>query len=296
MRILSLSLIICLLLWQSADARDIYVHNTGGDDLFDGTAADTSSQGAGPCRTIAKALRIARKGDRIILADTGVAYRESITVQGGRNSGFSIRPFVIRGNGAILDGSMPVPKESWEHYRSGMFRFRPPLQSYQQLFLDGLPATRVPVVSSGMLPKLKPLQWCLFDRHIYFYAEDGKLPQDYRLTFAGHAVGITLYQVQHVVIEDLIVQGFQLDGINAHDSAFYVNLVGVTSRGNGRSGVSVGGASRVVVEACLLGNNGAAQLRCEGWSHTKVVNSDLLDNTAPAIVRKGGKVKIENDP
>ncbi len=41
---------------------------------------------------------------------------------------------------------------------------------------------------------------------------------------------------------------------------------------------------------------GAAQLRTEGWSHTRVVGCVLLDNTAPKIVRTGGKVTVIEDP
>ena len=58
-------------------------------------------------------------------------------------------------------------------------------------------------------------------------------------------MGITLYEVRNVVIRDLIVQGFQLDGINAHDGVFDALLKKVTCRGNARSGICVGGASRV---------------------------------------------------
>jgi hypothetical protein len=105
-------------------------------------------------------------------------------------------------------------------------------------------------------------------------------------------VGITLYEVRHVVIRDLIVQGFQLDGINAHDGVFGASFIGVTCRGNARSGISVGGASRVRVEGCVVGNNGAAQVRTEGYSHTRVINSHLLDNTAPPVVREGGTVHV----
>jgi hypothetical protein len=95
----------------------------------------------------------------------------------------------------------------------------------------------------------------------------------------------------------LIVQGFQLDGINAHDGVFGATLLRVTCRGNARSGISVGGACQVRIEASLIGNNGTAQLRTEGKSHTHMVACDLLDNTAPPIVREGGEVIVdEGDP
>ena len=81
-------------------ARDIYVNNVAGDDRHPGTMERASGLGHGPCRTIARALRAAERGDQIVLANTGVPYRESITLEGGRHSGYPSRPFAIRGNGA----------------------------------------------------------------------------------------------------------------------------------------------------------------------------------------------------
>jgi len=72
-----------------------------------------------------------------------------------------------------------------------------------------------------------------------------------------------------------------------------VVISGVTSRGNGRSGISVGGASRVTIDQCLIGDNGRAQLRTEGFSRTYVLDSSLLDNTAPAYLIQGGRAWID---
>lgn len=274
-------------------ARDIYVNNVAGDDRHPGTMERASGLGHGPCRTIARALRAAERGDQIVLANTGVPYRESITLEGGRHSGYPSRPFAIRGNGAILDGSWPVRDNAWEHYRDDVFRFRPPRMAYQQMFLDAVPIERLKVSSTGgEIPELQPLTWCLFDRQIYFRTEKDKLPQLYDLAHAGYQTGITLYKCEGIIIDDLIVQGFQLDGLNAHEGVFKMQLIRVTARGNGRSGISVGGASRVKLDACVVGNNGAAQVRTEGWSSTELVDCDLIDNTAPALIREGGRVTV----
>jgi hypothetical protein len=275
-------------------ARDIFVSNQAGDDRFDGSSAVTQGSQVGPVRTIARALRAAAPGDRIVLAATNEPYRESITLQSAQHSGIPDRPFQLLGNGAILDGLAPIPAGAWEHVRGDVFRFRPARTSYQLLFLEGRPAVRVPSdQTTRRLPALKPKEWCLFDRHIYFCVEPGKLPDAYGLQFAFLTVGITLYEVRNVVIRDLTVQGFQLDGINAHDGVVNARLSGVTCRGNARSGVSVGGASRVRLENCLLGGNGAAQLRTEGFSHTRLLDCRLLDATAPPLVREGGEVLTE---
>lgn len=285
-RLLSVALLVCLLP-SVAVGRDWYVNNVAGDDRKDGLNPTSLSANSGPVRTIAKALRHAGKMDRIILANTGEPYRESISI-GGQHGGIELAPFTIIGNGAILDGSAPVPTDGWEHFRGETFQFQPPrLSAAQQLFLDGRPLVKGPgPAADGRLPELQPLQWRYFDRHIQFRPEAGKLPHQYNLSMAVLPVGITIYQAVHVDIQDLTVQGFQLDGINAHDSVFASRLVGITARGNGRSGISIGGASQVLLEACLVGNNGHAQVRTEGWSHTLLVNCNLLENTAPALVKE----------
>jgi len=295
-RCLSTTLVLAACLASAAAAREIYVNNLDGDDGFTGRQARNMSDGSGPVRSIARALELATSGDRIVLAATGEPYRESISLVGSRHSGYSFGPFVIEGNGAILDGSAPVPPEAWEHYRGPVFRFRPPRLAHQQLFLNDRPAVRVAVSRlADSPPELRPLEWCLHDGHIYFSIEPDstKLPQDYPLTYADKRVGITLYHVDRVAIVNLTVQGFQLDGINAFNSARDVTIMGVTCRGNGRSGITVGGASRVVIGTCLVGNNGSAQLLTLPWSETGVQNTVLLSNTAAGWVDQGGRVYVD---
>jgi hypothetical protein len=239
-------------------------------------------------------MKASAKGDRVIVANTGVAYRECITLQGARQSGYPTAPFELIGNGAVLEGAERVSPDDWTFLAGNMFRFRPPKMSFQVLYVDEKPAQRHDIHTPEELDELQPLEWCLYEQHVYFRTEPGRLPQSYALSFTARQVGITLYEVQHVVVRDLVVQGFQLDGVNAHDGVRDTALVGLTCRGNARSGISIGGASRVRVDACLIGNNGAAQIRTEGYSRTQVVGCDLLDATAPRIVRDGGRVDEAN--
>jgi len=288
------ALLACSVLAPGAAARDIHVNNATGDDRFTGRSLQRLEDYGGPVRTIGRALELAQPGDRIVLAKNDRPYHESITLAGNRHSEYPGSPLVIAGNGAILDGSQPVPEEAWEHYRGGVFRFRPPRAAHGNLFLDGRPATRVvPEYGAAVPPSLQPKEWCLLDGWIYFCVEPEKLPEDYPLGYAHLRTGITLYHVHGVAIADLTVQGFQLDGIAAANSARDVYLGGVTARGNGRAGVSVGGASSVVLEGCLLGNNGEAQLLSLPYSQTETVNSVLLGNTAPGWLDRGGRMVID---
>lgn len=276
-------------------ARDIFVDNVAGDDRREGESAQINGRAGGPVRSIGRALNLAARGDRIVIADSGQPYRESITLQAGRHSGVPSKPFTLLGNGAVLDGSAPVPADAWQHVEGNVFRFRPKRPTFQLLFLDGKPAQRRFVNRDEGFPDLQPSEWCLHERDVFFCCDQGRLPRQYDLSYTSLPVGITVYETRHVVISDLVVQGFQRDGVNAHDSAFDTTLVGLTCRGNGRSGISVGGASRVKVIACLVGNNGTAQVRTEGFSRTELVNCDLIDGEhAPATVRKGGELTIHN--
>lgn len=287
-----------LLLWLlsrgSAPARDIHVHNLAGDDRFIGLQARNAANGTGPVRTITRALNLAQPGDRIVLAKTGRPYRESLSLVGRRHSGLPRRPFVIEGGGAILEGAAPVEPGFWKPGRGAVFRFLPPHGGHQQLFIDDLPAVRVPVgPSAAGPPKLQPREWCAYQGHLLFRVEPEKLPEDYNLSYAHLQTGITLFQVRHVAILNLTVQGFHLDGINAYNGAREVYLGGVRCRGNGRSGITVGGACSVEIDVSTIGNNGRAQLLTLPWSKTSVRNSDLFSNTAPAWVDRGGRVYLD---
>ncbi|HUY91966.1 MAG TPA: right-handed parallel beta-helix repeat-containing protein [Pirellulales bacterium] len=293
-----LCLAIMLVSWAAAPAsgRTLYVNNVAGDDLHDGLQESTTAFG-GPLRSLRRALQLVQPGDRIELANSGEPYRETISLSTAMQCGHELNPLVIDGQGAVLDGTAPVPENVWESVRGPLFRFRPAKSSYQQLFLDNKPAVERKIEPGAhKLPELEPLQWFRRDAFIYFRVEPDKLPEQYPLYYSGLQTGITLYHVHDIVIMDLIVQGFRLDGINVNDGVRNCELVNVTCRGNGRSGVTIAGSSHARLQGCLIGDNGASQLRTEGVSVTKLTESQLLDNTAPAVVWRGGKLEIDGQP
>ena len=285
------AIVVVLVLGSSSSglARDIFVNNVVGDDRRGGTMAGVSGEGTGPCRSIAKALRIADPGDHIIVANTGQPYREGITVQGPRHSGFGRFPTVISGNGATLDGSMSLSGVFWEFAGESMFRTRPIAKSFQQLFLAGVPLVRKQP-GAGDFPKLGPREWCLFQGWIYFAVDAGKLPVDYDLWCCGEQVGITLYNVHDVIIEDFNVRGFWLDGVNCHDNVSRADLIRVQAKENGRSGFSVGGCSKVRIDTCAAGGNGAAQVRMEGVCRVQLLDNVVDEASAPGVAREGGTI------
>jgi hypothetical protein len=290
MRFATVAVVISSLMSMSSVlARDIFVNNVLGDDRRGGTMAAVGDEGTGPCRSIAKALRIAGPGDHIVVANTGQPYRESITVQGPRHSGIDRFPTIISGNGATLDGSISLLEAVWDFAGDGMFRTRPINKSFQQLFLTGVPLVRKQPLP-GEFPKLAAREWCLFKGWIYFAVDAGKLPEDYDLTCCGEQVGITLYNVHDLFIEDLNVRGYWLDGVNCHDNVSRADLVRIKATENGRSGFSVGGCSKVRIDTCAAAGNGAAQVRLEGVCQVQLLDNVLDEATASAVVREGGKI------
>ncbi len=293
MRLAIVSLTLVVAMAATAPARDIFVNNVAGNDRSAGQSSEPTGDPNGPLLTIGRALRMAVSCDRIVLANTGVPYAESISLVGSRNSGWQEQLFVLLGNGAILDGTAPVPADAWEYAQGNVFCFRPRELGHQQLFLEGRPATLVLSTETADLAKLQPLQWTMLGGAIYFCTEPGKRPESYALSYAEKSTGITLYHVEHVAIIDLTVQGFRLDGIQAANSARQVWLTSVTARGNGRCGVTVGGASQVTLQACTVGDNRFAQLLTRPYSETHVYDSDLPRLTAPAWIDQGGRFYLE---
>ena len=281
--LLFLLLVICS---TPCAAKTIYVNNMAGSDFNTGSLPDNQGGKIGPLRTIKVALRFASRGDKIVLAKTNSPYQECVTLQGAHHSGLQFAPFVIDGNGATLDGTAVVPAEEWQFIHGDVYRFTPDRGGFQMLFLDGKPAEQMPCVASTHdFSFLQPQQWCRCRGGIYFRTQKGKTPDSYDLGYAKHRVGITMYDVQHVIIQKLTVQGFQLDGINAHDNAMDCVLYDVTAAANGRSGIAINGASRVKVVECKAQQNAEVQVRCDNWSTTDLIRTELQSETRPTWTR-----------
>lgn len=246
----------------AAQARDVFVNNITGDDTFSGELATTSSGGEGPVRSLAKALRLAGPGDRIVLAKTGDQYRECVALEGGKHSGDGYLPFVIDGQGATLDGSAAIPERSWEAVADDVFRFRRRRLAFGLVF-DGdttLVRREPPPAGAAWSSALEENQWTQRQGYAYVRLPSRTGPREHAIRHTAHPVGITLHRVQHVVIANLHVRGYQLDGISLPEGVRDCQLVNVVSEANGRSGVAVAGTSRTDLVRCHLRGNGATQL------------------------------------
>ncbi len=102
--------------------------------------------------------------------------------------------------------------------------------------------------------------------------------------------------MRDLLVRDLVVQGFQRDGVAVHDVVRETRLERVTSRANGQSGVSVRGACWVELDGCTLADNRQSQLRVTDFSHCWLYDCQLESLSAPAIQRTGGTVTIDEKP
>lgn len=281
-----------------AIAANIYVNNQTGNDKLSGHKAVAVGED-GPLQSIAKALYMANSSDRIVIAKTDSPYREQLAVSGCRLRGTKDRPFVITSDGAILDGTVAAAEGAWQQVNGDVFGMKPRRLAYQQVLLQGKPLEQAQVASWHSADDiLKPMQWSLTDACILLKVEKNRLPESYPVRHAGLQTGITLYETEHVVIEGLVIQGFQQDGINAHELAKHCLLRNVECRANGRSGLSVGGVSQVRVERGNFYDNGRVQVRAVGLSHLELAKCDVGEadeanaNVEDYFVR-GGKLTVD---
>lgn len=261
------------------NARDLIVDNLRGNDSQNDRGLLAGTPTYGPYKTINRALLAAQPGDRIIIKNTGKPYRECISLVGTQHSGTTLVPFEIIGNGATLDGSYATSFMDWENVKGDIWELGKTPPGYGLLTSGSTLVSYKPVTEGTSLTTLAPQSWTRIGAKIYFRGDGLLGPADFSLEVCDQTTGITLYDVEHVIISDLVVRGYRIDGINAHDRVDQVRLVNITSTLNGRSGVTVAGASSVGVVNSKLELNGKAQLRVEarGIAYTdKLTLSDEL--------------------
>jgi hypothetical protein len=279
LRILAKSIGAMLLLGASATAclaTDRYVDNLRGSDAFDGRSASPASDTTGPTKTITRAVQLAHAGDRIIVTNTGVPYYEGISLVGARHSGFPALPFAINSNGAVLDGSRPVGPRMWRRVGPDLWKMVPWRKGHFQLIENDKPVPELRLAARpDALPKIPVGAWFAWKGAIYLQAAKNDNPALRPFRYAFHSVGITLYEVDNVLVTGLTLKHFRLDGLNAHDRSRRVTVENVNAAGNGRAGMAVGGNSTVVIRKCEIGGNRRHSVLITEHGAVKVEDSKL---------------------
>lgn len=252
--------IVALLLPYVCAGSTFFVNNLIGDDRMNGRSPEIETLADGPFATIGRAIQLSRGGDRIIIANTGLPYVESAVVDRPEANGTERFPLVIEGNGAVLRGLGRLAPQVWRPVGEGVFRYQPLRKAHYVLVVNGRPAEEVGVDDAAERPPaLQPLQWCAFRGHVYFRVEPRKLIEDYELEAPALEIGLGLHNARHVVVRNLTIEHFRLDGVHVSGRSQNVRIEHVHSTGNGRAGLVASGAARVEVRGLDLAGNRVAE-------------------------------------
>jgi hypothetical protein len=288
----SVLLAVLVLPAVTADAREVFVDNRLGRDTNNGEGRVPTNGIHGPKRTIASALKLLGPGDTLTLVNTGMPYYESITLDGPRFSGVPFQPTTINGNGSVLSGARQIPPTAWQYVGGGLWRFRPWRKGWYQLMLDGQALPEVKVERGAKaLPELPEGQWCAWQSYVWYRAKlgPGERPLELPFEFAYDSVGISLVNVDNVVIRDLTIRHFRQDGANAHDRANAVIFDRVQILENGRAGLSASGTSLVGLRDSIVQGNRETQILNAEVAQTELENVDFGTVENPFQI-KGGHV------
>jgi hypothetical protein len=270
---------------QSVRAAEIYVDNRHGSDGYDGEARLPTGGKTGPTQTLRRAFQLVEDGDTIIMANRGVPYFESISMVGRRHSGVRLRRFTLIGNGAVISGARQIPPSAWRSHGEGLWQMRPWRKGHYQILLNGRALAEHRQKKSEInFPKIPKGQWAAWRGSVYLKTDPITQIEKLPLSFAALEAGITLYAVHDVVISDVIIQHFRLDGINAHDRCRNITLQKVTLRENGRAGLAIGGTSTVVLRDSKINGNREHSMLITEFAGAEVVNTEF--EKEPTTVRR----------
>lgn len=249
---------ILLSITPPTSATVLYVNNRTGTDRNDGLVETPLNVVTGPVKSISRALELAESGDTIVVANTGVPYYDNLTFQGEKHSGHASRPFEIIGNGATLTGAMVIPAGAWREVALDVWKVAPYRKGHFQLVRDGKALAEVRPNAGEQwtsLPEMQENEWCVWRGAIYYKSQRRVLPATLNMSIARRSCGITVFAAHDIVISDLTIQHFRLDGVNVHDLATSVQLNKLTLRENGRAGIAVGGSSTAQITGSDIERN-----------------------------------------
>lgn len=251
-----LTIVLLFVGTAATEGRTIFVDSRSGHDSYDGTASEPLNAYVGPVRTLQRAMQLVDGGDTLVLVDNGTPYYGSMTFFGPRFSGTSGKPFQLLGNGAVISGTRPVDPSSWVELGNDLWRITPRRKGWYQLVENGQAVPHAEWTGGqGRAADLPAGSWGIYRGAVYYKGRAGDTPRLRNFELAVEQTGLTLLDVNHVIISDVTFRHFRIDGINAHDRCDSVRLVNVRCEENGRSGICVGGTSSIEVESSSMARN-----------------------------------------
>ena len=265
-----------------ATAGVIYIDSRIGNDRNTGRSATITGLDEGPVRSLEAAARVLRAGDVVEIANHGDPYFGSLTLAGVR--GLPTVPLVVNGHGAVLDGSEPIVSTAWEPLSADLWRLVPEQKAWYGLVRDEAAVPEVAAVPDASQPPTLPAaHWTVWHGAIYYQAEPDELPPLEPFRLANRNAGLFLYDARLVIVRNLTLRHYRLDGVHVADRCRDVLLEGITSEHNGRSGIFVGGSSRVLIRGGSTTGNRDASLLLRGLGTAEVEGTAF--DTAPVQVK-----------
>ena len=226
-------------------AETWHVNNQTGDDRNGGGTPETAFA------TIAKAVSSSRTSDRIVLARTGVVYRESIVME--RKGGTPGRPFVVEGNGAVITGLRIIKAAEWKKVSDGLFLLSVKKKPYAFPYLADH-GKRLPEKGRGELGAGE-YYWDAKEG-IYFKCADGRTPASYELSATlVDECGFAVRDASYIICRNLISECVANDGFSLHGDCRGIQLENVESRFNGNQGISIHETCEIFVRGAHLHHN-----------------------------------------
>jgi hypothetical protein len=262
------TLVLFLGLAAVAGGQTIYVDNRSGSDTFDGQRPAPAGDGvSGPVATIAHALTRVPVGGRIMLARTGLDYREEVLIKGLRK-GRAATPLVLDGNGATVSGLVVVPPERWALHAEDVYYFEnkigddPPQYGKMPVRNHLKEPPRYFLVNSNAAPHAATLE--AIEPGGFFYDTRGKPPRIYFRLPAGVAMsacaielpisgGVFVADDDYVVVRNLRSQYAWNDGFAGFwgIGVVFENCHAVY---NCDEGISLHGTSSTIIDGGLVEN------------------------------------------
>lgn len=266
--------LICQLQTEQCLADTFYVNNRTGNDGNSGRSTSFEIQGGGPKRTVQEAFRGALPGDTIILLPTEEPYQEEIALTGAHTGGLPDLPITIEGNGVLLDGSNVIQAEWWRPLGEGHYLLDDFSTGLRDLFIEG---TRIPVFRAGWttpLPQLEPGAARYWRGTILLRTADRAAPGD-RVAVSQRRCGVFIDRAARVIVRDLRIQGFWIDGAQVRGPAANVRFEDCHFSGNGRSGAAVCNNALAEFDNCAFDDNGQAGIRVTDFSKARLLDTEI---------------------
>jgi hypothetical protein len=250
-----------------SQARIIYVDNKSGEDRCDGSSLMLEPNDVGPVRTLQKAMRLAKPGDRIIVIPTGDPLREEVLVDGRRQlGGDASYPIVVEGNGVELLGAVPMDNLAARPLGGGVYRLESvhgSTHGKDWLFVDG---RRAPTGGK----ELEPGHAAVVDGWFEFRIDPKKTIWDYAFAESRLKCGISIVRSNYWTIRNLTIRGYRLDGAQVHGPVEGVRFEHCRFIDNGRAGVAVyTNAGVAIVDSVAEGN------ACAGFVGRNLTHASL---------------------